>query len=156
MREISVLGATGSVGDQTLDLVRRNRDDWEVVALTANSNVAALAAAAREFGAKVAVVADERRLGDLRDALAGTGIEAAAGRTALCEAASRPVDMTVAAIVGCAGLGPVMAAIAASCTAPKMPESRFDFTRAGPFRTSALPTANATRQPVMLYVFERE
>lgn len=111
MRTISVLGATGSVGEQTLDLIRRNAGDWKVVALTANSNVAGLAKAAREFGAEVAVVADERHLDDLRDALAGTGIEAAAGRTALCEAASRPIDMTVAAIVGCAGLGPVMAAV---------------------------------------------
>jgi len=111
MRTITVLGATGSVGEQTLDLVRRNAGDWKVVALTANSNVEALARAAREFGAEVAVVADERHLEDLRDALAGTGIEAAAGRTALCEAASRRVDMTVAAIVGCAGLGPVIAAV---------------------------------------------
>ena len=110
-RSLSIFGATGSVGEQTLDLVRRNRADWNVVALTANSNVAALADAAREFAAEVAVVADERHLDDLRDALAGSGIEAAAGRSALCEAAARPVDMTVAAIVGCAGLGPVMAAI---------------------------------------------
>jgi 1-deoxy-D-xylulose 5-phosphate reductoisomerase len=118
MRSISILGATGSVGEQTLDLVRRNPAEWNVVALTANSNVAALAASAREFGAQVAVVADESRLGELRDALAGSGIEAAAGRGALCEAASRPVDMTVAAIVGCAGLGPVMARsrpVAARC-----------------------------------------
>ncbi len=111
MRSISILGATGSVGEQTLDLIRRNAGDWKVVALTANSNVAGLAAAAREFGARVAVVADERNLEDLRAALSGSGIEAAAGRAALCEAAARPVDITVAAIVGCAGLGPVMAAI---------------------------------------------
>ncbi len=111
MRSISILGATGSVGEQTLDLIRRNAGDWKVVALTANSNVAGLAAAAREFGARVAVVADERCLEDLRAALSGSGIEAAAGRAALCEAAARPVDITVAAIVGCAGLGPVMAAI---------------------------------------------
>ena len=62
MRSISILGATGSVGEQTLDLVRRNPAEWNVVALTANSNVAALAASAREFGAQVAVVADESRL----------------------------------------------------------------------------------------------
>ncbi|MBX7483879.1 1-deoxy-D-xylulose-5-phosphate reductoisomerase [Qipengyuania qiaonensis] len=110
-RSISILGATGSVGEQTLDLIRRNAEEWQVEALTANTNVAGLAEAAREFRAKVAVVADEGRLGDLRDALAGSGIEAAAGRAALCEAAARPVDLTVAAIVGCAGLGPVMAAI---------------------------------------------
>ncbi|MEZ5679914.1 MAG: 1-deoxy-D-xylulose-5-phosphate reductoisomerase [Erythrobacter sp.] len=110
-RSISILGATGSVGEQTLDLVRRNGDAWRVVALTAHSNVAGLAALAREFQAEIAVIADENRLDDLRAALAGSGVEAACGRAALCEAAARPVDMTVAAIVGCAGLGPVMAAI---------------------------------------------
>lgn len=110
-RSLSILGATGSVGASTLDLIRRNRAEWRVVALTANRNVAELSGLAREFSAEIAVVADESCLADLRDALAGSGIEAAAGRKALCEAASRPVDMTVAAIVGCAGLAPVMTAI---------------------------------------------
>ena len=110
-RAITILGATGSVGASTLDLIRRNRADWRVVALTANCNVADLAALAREFRAEVAVVADESCLPDLRAALEGSGIAAAGGRTALCEAAARPVDLTLAAIVGCAGLGPVMAAI---------------------------------------------
>ncbi|MBO0750159.1 MAG: 1-deoxy-D-xylulose-5-phosphate reductoisomerase, partial [Porphyrobacter sp.] len=68
MRSISILGATGSVGASTLDLVRRNPDDWRVEALTANCNVAELAALAREVGARLAVVADERCLPDLRDA----------------------------------------------------------------------------------------
>lgn len=110
-RSISILGATGSIGASTLDLVRRNRDDWRIVALTANGNAADLARLAREFSAAVAVVADEARLPDLREALAGSGIEAAAGAEALCEAAGRPADLTVAAIVGCAGLSPTMAAI---------------------------------------------
>ena len=110
-RSLTLLGATGSIGASTLDLVRRNRDHWRVEALTANGSVSELAALAREFGARLAVVADEARLPELRAALAGSGIEAAGGRQALCEAAARPVDMTVAAIVGCAGLGPVMAAI---------------------------------------------
>ena len=69
-RSISIFGATGSVGTSTLDLIRRNRDEWRVDALTANCNVAELAALAREFGAKLAVVADERCLPDLREALA--------------------------------------------------------------------------------------
>jgi len=111
MRTLTLLGATGSIGASTLDLVRRNRDGWQVEALTANGSVTELAQLAREFGAKVAVVADEACLPDLRAALAGSGVEAAGGRKALCEAAARPVDMTVAAIVGCAGLGPVMAAV---------------------------------------------
>jgi 1-deoxy-D-xylulose-5-phosphate reductoisomerase len=110
-RSLTLLGATGSIGASTLDLVRRNRDQWAVEVLTANSSAEELAALAIEFGARLAVVGDEASLPTLREALAGTGIEAAGGRQALCEAAARPVDMTVAAIVGCAGLEPVMAAV---------------------------------------------
>jgi len=111
MRSISILGATGSIGASTLDLIRRNRDDWQVVALTANGNAQGLAALAREFGAQLAVVADEAALPALREALAGTGIEATAGAQALVEAAARPADIVMASIVGCAGLAPTMAAI---------------------------------------------
>ena len=111
MRTISILGATGSVGASTLDLVRRNRDGWRVVALTANCNVPELAALAREFSAELAVVADEACLPDLREALDGSGIEPAGGARALSEAAARGSDVTVAAIVGCAGLASTMAAI---------------------------------------------
>lgn len=111
IRTISILGATGSIGASTLDLIRRNRAEWRVVALTANSNAADLAALAREFGAEIAVVADEAALPALREALAGSGVEAAGGAGALIEAAARAADMTVAAIVGCAGLAPTMAAI---------------------------------------------
>ncbi|MFK4871469.1 1-deoxy-D-xylulose-5-phosphate reductoisomerase [Novosphingobium sp. ZW T3_23] len=111
MRTISVLGATGSIGASTLDLVRRNPADWRVVALTANGNVPELAKLAIEFSAELAVVADEARLPELREALAGRGIEVAGGAVALIEAASRGADVTVAAIVGCAGLAPTMAAI---------------------------------------------
>lgn len=110
-RSISVLGATGSIGASTLDLIRRNRNDWRVVALTANGDAEGLARLAREFGAEVAVVADEGALPALREALDGTSIHAAAGSAALIEAASRGADITVAAIVGCAGLAPTMAAI---------------------------------------------
>jgi len=110
-RTLTLLGATGSIGASTLDLVRRNRDQWQVEALTAHCSAAELAALAIEFDARLAVVGDETCLPELREGLAGSGIAAAGGRAALCEAAARPVDMTVAAIVGCAGLGPVMAAI---------------------------------------------
>ena len=110
-RSLSILGATGSIGASTLDLVRRNRDEWRVVALTAKSQAAELAALAREFDAELAVVADEGCLAQLREGLAGTGIEAAAGPAALTEAARRAADLTVAAIVGCAGLAPTMGAI---------------------------------------------
>ena len=111
IRTISILGATGSIGASTLDLIRRGRDKWRVVALTANCQAAELAKLAREFGAGVAVVGDEACLPELREALAGSGIEAAGGAGALVEAARRESDLTVAAIVGCAGLAPTMAAI---------------------------------------------
>ena len=111
MRTISILGATGSVGASTLDLVRREKASWRVIALTANGNAEDLARLAREFSAEIAVVADESCLPALREALAGTGIETAGGPAALVEAAARPADIVIAAIVGCAGLAPTMAAI---------------------------------------------
>ena len=110
-RSLTLLGATGSIGASTLDLVRRNRDEWRVEALTAHCSAAELAALAIEFDAKLAVVGDESCLPELRAALGNSGIAAAGGAPALVEAAARPVDMTVAAIVGCAGLAPVMAAV---------------------------------------------
>ena len=110
-RTITILGATGSVGASTLDLIRRERDKWRVVALTANCQAQELAKLAREFGAELAVVADVACLPELRAALEGSGIEALGGAEALVEAAARPADLTLAAIVGCAGLAPTMAAI---------------------------------------------
>lgn len=110
-RSISILGATGSVGASTLDLIRRNRAEWNVVALTANCSAGELAELAREFDADIAVVGDDTCLDDLRAGIGNAGIEAAGGAQALCDAAARAADITVAAIVGCAGLAPVMAAI---------------------------------------------
>ena len=110
-RTISILGATGSIGASTLDLIRRERGKWRVVALTANANAADLAKLAREFSAEIAVVADDASVPNLREALAGTSIATAAGPAALIEAASRPADIVLAAIVGTAGLAPTMAAI---------------------------------------------
>ncbi|MDE2597799.1 MAG: 1-deoxy-D-xylulose-5-phosphate reductoisomerase, partial [Sphingomonadales bacterium] len=111
MRTISLLGATGSIGASTLDLIRRQPDAWKVVALTANGNAADLARLACAFSAEVAVIADEAKLPELRELLSGSGIAADGGAAALVEAAKRPADITVAAIVGCAGLAPTMAAI---------------------------------------------
>ncbi len=111
MKTVSILGATGSVGSSTLDLVEREPDRFRVSALTANCDVGKLAAAARRTGAELAVVADERCLPELRAALAGTGTRAAGGRAAVIEAAAGGADWTMAAIVGCAGLEPVMAAV---------------------------------------------
>ena len=106
MRRISVFGATGSVGANTLDLIRRDRDAYHIVALTGGRNLAALTEQALEFRPDVAVIADETQLAALRAALAGSGVEAAAGRAAVVEAADRPVDWAMSAIVGVAGLEP--------------------------------------------------
>ncbi len=111
MKSVTILGATGSVGTSTLDLIEREPDRFRVVALTANCDVAKLAAAAIRTNAEFAVVADEGCLPELREALAGTGIRAGGGSEAIAEAASSGADWTMGAIVGCAGLKPVMAAI---------------------------------------------
>ncbi|HEX8420577.1 MAG TPA: 1-deoxy-D-xylulose-5-phosphate reductoisomerase, partial [Sphingomonas sp.] len=113
MRTVTILGATGSVGTSTLDLVERAPDRFRVHALTANNDVPGLAAAAIRTRAERAVVADEACLDALRAALAGTGVDVSAGRDAIIEVAGSGADWTMAAIVGCAGLEPVMAAIAA-------------------------------------------
>ena len=145
-RSITILGATGSVGASTLDLIRRNREDWQVEALTANCSAEELAALAKEFGAKIAVVGDESCLDDLRGALAGSGIETAGGAQALCEAAARPVDLTVAAIVGCAGLAPVMAAIERGGTVALA--NKEALVSAGDVMTAAVKQHGATLLPV--------
>ncbi len=110
-RKVTVFGATGSIGQNTLDLIGRERDDYQVVALTGGRNVRALAEAARDFGAEIAVTAYAECLEDLRDALSGSGIEAAAGEAALVEAAERPADWIMSAIVGAAGLAPGLKAL---------------------------------------------
>ena len=112
IRRLAIFGATGSVGQSTLDLVRRSRADWQISALTANSDVEALAALAREFQPELAVIADPAGYHGLASALDGTGIAVAAGADALVEAAQCPADLVMAAIVGCAGLAPTMAALA--------------------------------------------
>ena len=112
-RKIAILGATGSIGKSTLDLVERNRDLIEVTSVTASTNVEALADIARQTGATLAVIADERRYSELSKLLAGTNCRAAAGEAALVEAALGDADLLIAAIVGCAGLRPVMAAVEA-------------------------------------------
>ncbi len=112
MKTVSILGATGSVGSSTLDLVEREPDRFQVLALTANGDVEKLAAAAIRTNARLAVVADESCLPALRERLAGTGIATAGGGAALLDAAAMGADWTMAAIVGCAGLEPVMAAVA--------------------------------------------
>ncbi|WP_260599062.1 1-deoxy-D-xylulose-5-phosphate reductoisomerase [Sphingomonas endolithica] len=111
MKTVTILGATGSVGSSTLDLIERDPDAFQVLALTADRDVEKLAAAAIRTNARSAVMADEAYLPALRERLTGTGIDTAGGRQALLDTAAMGADWTMAAIVGCAGLEPVMAAV---------------------------------------------
>ncbi len=110
MKKISIFGATGSVGTSALDIVASAPDSYRIEALTAQTNARKLAELARQHGAGVAIIGDESRYGELKDLLAGSGIEAAAGADALVEASMRPADCVVAAITGAAGLKPTIAA----------------------------------------------
>lgn len=111
---VSVLGASGSIGVSALDVIASGGEgspDFSVVALTANRNVVALAAAAKKVRAEIAVVADEACYAELKSALAGSGVEAAAGDAAIAEAGARKADVVVAGIVGIAGLAATLAAV---------------------------------------------
>ncbi len=110
VRTITVLGATGSIGDSTMDLLRASPERYQVEALTANGNVEGLAKLAKEFNARFVAVADASKLGELREALAGTDIAFGAGESAIIEAAERPADWVMAAVSGAAGLKPALAA----------------------------------------------
>jgi len=110
-RRVTILGSTGSIGHSTIDLLLRNRGEFTVEAVTANRNATLLAEQARQLGARFAAVADPAEYGTLKEALTGSGIEAASGAEALIEAAERPADMVMAGIVGSAGLGPTLAAV---------------------------------------------
>ncbi|MDU0958643.1 MAG: 1-deoxy-D-xylulose-5-phosphate reductoisomerase, partial [Bradyrhizobium sp.] len=98
VRSITVLGATGSIGESTMDLLRGAPERYRVEALTGNSNVQGLAKLAREFKPGFVAVADPARLNELRDALVGTGIACGAGESAIIEAAARPADWVMAAV----------------------------------------------------------
>ena len=145
-RSLSIFGATGSVGRSTLDLVRQHRDKYRVVALTANCNAAELAKWAKEFETEIAVVADEAAYPALKDALAGTTTKAAAGPAALVEAAQMGADWTMAAIVGCAGLPPTMAAIEAGKTVALA--NKEALVSAGELMMAAVARSGATLLPV--------
>ncbi len=112
VRRLTILGATGSIGRSTAQVLRDAPGLFEIEAVVGGRDAMALAALARELGASCAVIADETALADLRDALAGSGIEASAGRQAIIEAAGRPVDVVVGAITGAAGVEPMFAALA--------------------------------------------
>lgn len=112
MRNVSIFGATGSVGENTVDLIARSPQEYRVVALTGGRNVRRLAQQAITLRAELAVTAHDDCLPSLRDALAGTGIEVSAGAQAIAEAADRPADWTMSAIVGAAGLVPSLRTVA--------------------------------------------
>jgi 1-deoxy-D-xylulose-5-phosphate reductoisomerase len=116
VRSISILGATGSIGTSTLDLIKREPERYRVESISARRNAAALGRIAREVGARHAVVADHAAYRELKDALSGSRIEAAAGEDALVEAAQRPADWVMAAISGAVGLKPTLAAVERGAT----------------------------------------
>ncbi|MEP0962200.1 MAG: 1-deoxy-D-xylulose-5-phosphate reductoisomerase [Roseobacter sp.] len=111
VRRVSILGATGSIGQNTIDLIDRAPHNYQVVALTGAGNIAQLARDAKRLNAEIAVTADENKLVELRTALAGTQIEVAAGANAIVAAAARPADWVMSAIVGAAGLAPGLEAL---------------------------------------------
>ncbi|MGE4409987.1 MAG: 1-deoxy-D-xylulose-5-phosphate reductoisomerase [Sphingobium sp.] len=145
-RSISVFGATGSVGASTLDLIARSPDSYRVLALTANSDPVGLARCAIEHRAQLAVIADEKHYAALRDALNGTGIEAAAGAGALIDAARLGADWTMAAIVGCAGLEPTLAALESGGTVALA--NKESLVSAGQLMMEAARLSGATLLPV--------
>jgi 1-deoxy-D-xylulose-5-phosphate reductoisomerase len=144
-RSIAILGATGSVGSSTLDLIERDPDAFVVELLTAHRDAGKLAAAAIRTNAKKAVIADETCLPALRQALAGTGIATAGGAQAVVDAAGAGADWTMAAIVGCAGLGPVMAAVEAGGTV--VLANKEPLVSAGELILAAARTSGATILP---------
>ena len=145
-KKLTILGSTGSIGCSTLDLVQRNPEDFIVEAVTAGTRVQELAAQAKEVGAKLAVIANEDLYGDLKDALSGSGIEAAAGNDAVADAAARPVDMIMAAIVGAAGLPPTLAAVRQGTTI--LLANKETLVCAGDFMSAELQQHGATLLPV--------
>ncbi|MDM7930797.1 1-deoxy-D-xylulose-5-phosphate reductoisomerase [Tabrizicola sp.] len=148
MRSISIFGATGSVGEQTFDLIQRagGADAYRVVALTGGQNITRLADMARELRAEVAVCADASSLAELRDRLAGSGVETAAGPEAIAEAADRPADWVMSAIVGAAGLVPGFRALRHGATLALA--NKESLVTAGPLLLAEAAAHGATILPV--------
>jgi 1-deoxy-D-xylulose-5-phosphate reductoisomerase len=146
VRSVSVLGATGSIGKSTVDLLAGHRDRFRTEALTGHKNVTLLAEQARKLGAAIAVIGDESLYGELKAALAGSGTEAAAGAQAVIDAAARSADWTMAAIVGTAGLKPTLAAIGQGRTVALA--NKESIVAAGPLMLAAVRQSGATLLPV--------
>jgi 1-deoxy-D-xylulose-5-phosphate reductoisomerase len=145
-RKIAILGATGSIGKSTLDLIERNPERFEVTGVTAATNVEGLADIARRTRAKLAVIADESRYAQLAEMLAGSDCRVAAGADALIEAAAGEAEIVIAAIVGCAGLSPVMAAVEAGRTVALA--NKEALVTAGALMIDAATESGATMLPV--------
>ena len=145
-RRVSIFGATGSIGQNTIDLIARAHAQYQVVALTGGQNVAQLAADARRLGAQVAVTADPGKLDSLRAALAGSPVQAMAGRAALLEAAAMPADWVMSAIVGAAGLAPGLIALQQGATLALA--NKESLVTAGPLLMATARQHNARVLPV--------
>ncbi|ETX16626.1 1-deoxy-D-xylulose 5-phosphate reductoisomerase [Roseivivax halodurans JCM 10272] len=145
-RRVSIFGATGSIGQNTIDLIRRDPHAYEVVALTGGRNVGRLAADAAELGAEIAVTCHDEELPALRAALAGSGVEAASGDAAMIEAASRPADWVMSAIVGAAGLAPGLKALETGATLALA--NKESMVCAGPLMLAAAKRHGGTILPV--------
>jgi len=146
MRSVTILGATGSVGRSTLDLIAREPESFDVLALTARGDVEGLIGLAREVRPRRAVIGDERHYPRLKEGLADTGVEAVAGSGAIVEAAGAGADWTMAAIVGTAGLEPVMRALEGGRTVALA--NKESLVSAGDLMTRAAAASGATLLPV--------
>ncbi|MFV2033648.1 MAG: 1-deoxy-D-xylulose-5-phosphate reductoisomerase [Halocynthiibacter sp.] len=146
MRRISIFGATGSIGQNTISLMRHAPKRYETVALTGGRNVQLLARDARDLGAAIAVTAFAECLNELRAELQGSGIEAAAGPAALLEAADRPADWIMSAIVGAAGLAPGLRALRHGTTLALA--NKESLVTAGPLMIATAAAHGATILPV--------
>ena len=143
---MTILGSTGSIGVNTLDLIARNKADYDMVALTAHKNVDSLIKQAREFKPEMAVIADAGLYSQLKEGLEGTNIQALAGADALIESAQAPVDWVMAGIVGAAGLKPTLEAIRQGATVGLA--NKECLVCAGDFVMKEVAKAGATLLPV--------
>ncbi len=146
IKRVSVLGSTGSIGTSTLDVISQHRDAYELEALTAQDNVQKLIEQALAFRPAIAVIGNDAHYAALRDALQGSGVEAASGAAAICDAAARPSDWVMAAIVGAAGLKPTLQAIERGATIAFA--SKECLVCAGELMMQACRNHNATLLPV--------
>jgi 1-deoxy-D-xylulose-5-phosphate reductoisomerase len=146
LKEITILGSTGSVGTQTLDLIAENPADYYLRALIGGRNIPLIAEQARKFRPEITVISEDALLPALRDAMAGSGLACAAGRQAVIEAAARKVDWTMSAITGVAGLEPTLAAVAHGGTIAFA--NKEALVSAGDVMLRAVAEAGATLLPV--------